>query len=495
MREDDKNDKNSFERDTNDINTDNQNIEQERLRQIQENLLNRQFDLTMINKIFENYEIKNEEEAINYLIPIDGLWMHPFIPKKIKENEINPNNINERMRASLSSIINKVLPNTKCEICGDNIVNHINHNNYEIKSKINSENNSSINEKEKRDNKLCGICMDKIENPIKIPKCKHEFCSDCFTNYILSKLYSNSIESIPCPDHSCKNKELQEDFFLTFLNEDELLRYQSLKIDNEIKKNPNKISCPFCNSYALIDKKNKNKSSNLNISNISKSTNSVNSIPQQKVFCIEKKHEFCSCGRPLHKGKCIDDSIKEYLKTQKVKKCPRCGAYIKKDSGCNHMTCSICKYEFCWLCLKISLPDHYNINGPCAGLQFTDENSVRYRYSNFFNVIFLLLFGLLSLSAYFLFVFTPYPMIFYLVYYELPNSRVFYIDHLKGSSLNLYLLSVNFISFCIVCVYNVVLILSFAFFAIMYLVYDCFIYFLYKKNNNLEMNQNLINLE
>ena len=40
MREDDKNDKNSFERDTNDINTDNQNIEQARLRQIQENLLN-----------------------------------------------------------------------------------------------------------------------------------------------------------------------------------------------------------------------------------------------------------------------------------------------------------------------------------------------------------------------------------------------------------------------------------------------------------------------
>ena len=70
MREDDKNDKNSFERDTNDINTDNQNIEQARLRQIQENLLNMQFDLTMINKIFENYEIKNEEEAINYLIII-----------------------------------------------------------------------------------------------------------------------------------------------------------------------------------------------------------------------------------------------------------------------------------------------------------------------------------------------------------------------------------------------------------------------------------------
>ena len=38
-----------------------------------------QFDLTMINKILENYNIESEEEAIDYLIQENGLWNHPFI--------------------------------------------------------------------------------------------------------------------------------------------------------------------------------------------------------------------------------------------------------------------------------------------------------------------------------------------------------------------------------------------------------------------------------
>lgn len=30
--------------------------------------------------------------------------------------------------------------------------------------------------------------------------------------------------------------------------------------------------------------------------------------------------------------------------------CPQCEAHIEKISGCNHMTCSECKTQFCYLC-------------------------------------------------------------------------------------------------------------------------------------------------
>jgi ariadne-1 len=36
---------------------------------------------------------------------------------------------------------------------------------------------------------------------------------------------------------------------------------------------------------------------------------------------------------------------------QNTKPCPGCNSPVVKDGGCNHMQCSRCHYDFCWLCL------------------------------------------------------------------------------------------------------------------------------------------------
>lgn len=45
----------------------------------------------------------------------------------------------------------------------------------------------------------------------------------------------------------------------------------------------------------------------------------------------------------------------EQLEEQKqkglMKFCPKCNVLIEKNDGCKHMTCTQCKYEYCWICL------------------------------------------------------------------------------------------------------------------------------------------------
>ena len=36
-----------------------------------------------------------------------------------------------------------------------------------------------------------------------------------------------------------------------------------------------------------------------------------------------------------------------------VKDCPGCAVRTFKDGGCNHMTCSLCHHEYCWMCLRV----------------------------------------------------------------------------------------------------------------------------------------------
>jgi hypothetical protein len=50
-----------------------------------------------------------------------------------------------------------------------------------------------------------------------------------------------------------------------------------------------------------------------------------------------------------------------------MSKCPKCKAMIMKQDGCQHMTCSICNYEWCWVCgLPYKSIVHYAVIGGLA---------------------------------------------------------------------------------------------------------------------------------
>ena len=365
------------------------------IKKLQQNLFLMGFDILMINKIISYFNITTESEALDYLIKDEnGMWNHPFIPKEkfVPQTEnslLNPqkivmNNVFTRLKSnSLNENVNNniVIENDICDICEESIdfhnikkyeiKNHINDNNEEPKDSINLENknkNILIDEEVEEEDKNkdeCEICMGPFENPIEIENCKHKFCYECFNSYLNDKIITNNIQQIRCPKNKCSNDKLSEEFFSQYLSEEQYFKYRQFKSKNEIARDPKKIFCPHCDSYAQL--------SGLDLIPDPNSPDYV----KFNLKC-QNNHEFCSCGRPLHEGLCFKDEqeFKELIINEKIKKCPKCGFFIKKNDGCNHMTCGNpnCKFEFCWLCLNEADPDHYNF-GPCAGLQFYNPDS------------------------------------------------------------------------------------------------------------------------
>jgi len=330
-----------------------------------------QFDITMINKIFENYNIESEQEAIDYLIQENGLWNHPFILKSEKVEKVQAGNLQgsilERNNPSeiINSIIIKIKKVSLCEICGDPISIHNNKGNYsELSSNYSNENGNGFKKKKEENNNICNICMGEFENKITIPNCKHKFCRECFKSYLVEKIKNKNIEKMNCPFFECETI-LNEEFFFDFLTNEYILKYNTFKMKLELEKSPNKLICPLCDSYAEINKNKKNEKN-----------------PKEKkiYYCIKNKHAICSCGKPKHEGLCEnEEKLNEFFQKERIKKCPKCGAFIKKISGCNHLTCAICKYQFCWVCMNPYDPFHYEI-GPCRGLQFVDVDSIFFRF-------------------------------------------------------------------------------------------------------------------
>ena len=411
------------------------------INKMQMNLIMMGFDIEMVNKVISIFKIKTEEEAIDYLIKSEnGMWNHPFIPKEQEAKEEKkfvlepPKNVMNNVLSKINTIkltssfsqkaddsINDINENdinndndtikTKeeeiCEICGESKDFHIikefksekNDDNLNSKEEENKsfddinnddenanliienkdeDNNKKENEEIKEEQEQekeeeiepnpgeCKICMGEIENPVEIENCKHIFCQECFHSYLVNLITNNQIDTIPCPKNKCKNKNISEIFFSQFLTEQEYFKYRQFKAQNEIARDKKKIFCPLCDSYADIG--------DVNLASFD--SNSPDYI--KTTLKCKNGHDFCSCGRPIHEGKCYqdEDEFKDFVINEKIKKCPKCGFLIKKTQGCNHMICGnpICKYEFCWLCMQESVPNHFDY-GPCAGKQFYDPDS------------------------------------------------------------------------------------------------------------------------
>ena len=175
-------------------------------------------------------------------------------------------------------------------------------------------------------------------------------------NYLKTEILSAKVAKLLCFVEDC-DYELTEQFITLKIKEDQFLldKYKIFRQRAEIFLSKDKKFCPEpdCNSYLQEDLTNKYVQ--------------CENGHKYCYICLKKWHNDSPCDEEL------DKDFQNWSKNKVIKKCPRCKIYTEKNEGCNHMTCTECKYQWCWLCEGEYKNGHFS-RGQCNGLQFAHIN-------------------------------------------------------------------------------------------------------------------------
>ncbi|OMJ76322.1 hypothetical protein SteCoe_24348 [Stentor coeruleus] len=238
------------------------------------------------------------------------------------------------------------IPNEKglCEICSENASEHSNYLIHNEDRKSQQSNAQSIKERfpiirseqeTKSSIRICEICYDEVSSINCASICNdHLYCRDCIKNYLEVLISESRILKILCPGKTC-NAYFTDTLIQSFISPIYFLKYEKFLQRQRLLKDPFTKFCPQpdCEGYIQGSETDNHK------------------------FCNICFFEMCFiCGKGWHEEYTCDEvQEKEYsiwAKDKNIKGCPVCKYRIEKNEGCDHMTCIICKHEFCWICLK-----------------------------------------------------------------------------------------------------------------------------------------------
>lgn len=195
---------------------------------------------------------------------------------------------------------------------------------------------------------FCTICLeDFTKSEMLAMPCGHEFCKGCWAQQIKTKIGDGpSCIQSTCPADKCN--EIVTEVEVQLVAPDLLPKYQNYQLRNFVELSEKSRWCPGpgCDRIAAI------MAANGTLCDAESITASCDKC--KTCFCLK-------CGSEPHpplechtldnwKEKCRNESETANWILTNTKPCPKCRTRIEKNQGCNHMTCQVCKHEFCWIC-------------------------------------------------------------------------------------------------------------------------------------------------
>uniref|UniRef100_A0A7S2SZF8 RBR-type E3 ubiquitin transferase n=2 Tax=Chloropicon primus TaxID=1764295 RepID=A0A7S2SZF8_9CHLO len=194
---------------------------------------------------------------------------------------------------------------------------------------------------------LCGICFENYpKEEMFAMECGHAFCRTCWRSYAENAIDEGAGSlQLRCINPDCKLL-VMEDVMLSLLGEGRHReKYLQFSMRSFVDGSRMLQWCPAPGCTKVIE--------------------CFDHPGSETPFDVQCNcgHGFCfTCGEESHRpADCTMRKnwiIKNSNESENLnwilsnsKPCPKCKRPIEKNYGCMHMTCAVCKYEFCWLCL------------------------------------------------------------------------------------------------------------------------------------------------
>lgn len=220
----------------------------------------------------------------------------------------------------------------------------------------------------------CEICLATMpawERPPVNMSCRHQFCASCWERYLTVKIQDGDAHHILCPAYQC-HILVPVEVIEKLVSPEMARRYLQFDIKAFVESNRSIKWCPIagCGRAVRLPEQEQTERPAEGAEegeNIPATSHAVD-CGNAHFFCWEclgEAHAPAGCVQWQRWHRKIAEVKPEELKAScsesedaanclwlvtNSKPCPNCKSPIQKNEGCNHMKCSKCKFDFCWVC-------------------------------------------------------------------------------------------------------------------------------------------------
>ncbi len=188
---------------------------------------------------------------------------------------------------------------------------------------------------------LC--CIDTYNAHLQPLECGHLYCCNtCLLQLInISIKDHDPLGNLVCKLKGCYKPFTQKDISRVLTNKVRLALLEDITQEQTIMRDPHGRHCPTpdCTFAYIHDKE----------------TRKTIHCPKCKQShcsqCFKAHGASLSCNEFTKQEAREKELLDKWKQTADARPCPKCNTAIEKNGGCPHMTCSKCRYEFCWDCM------------------------------------------------------------------------------------------------------------------------------------------------